>query len=610
MKSIKNSLHLFRYNVVAIIFFEIIYRIIALAVFVPVIYSLLNYSVKFADIPYLTTENMDLYFKSPSTYGLFFIGVIFFAFFILIDISALIYAMEASFRCEKINSLEMLFMGILNSIRIINPKNMGIAVYVILVIPFIYTVTISGTIAGFKIPEVFIRFVSENKLIFLIIAVIYLILCLVEIFFIFAINYYSLYKLNYRESVVMSKKTIKHHKLKLLFGIIMWNLIITVLLFLFQGVLSSALIGLIKHILPYKKAYFVVRDVLKISFIILYIVFSMLATPFIYAYICNTFHELEDTGTYEEYIKVLEKRENENADNAKKKKRDMRTYAALIILALVLNGVYIYLGVNNKVSLNIAYSTNASVTAHRGDSEHAPENTMEAIKLAVENQADIVEIDVRQTKDGEFVIMHDESLERTAGVDKAVGEVEMGFVEHLDAGEWFSSEYKNTRIPTLEEVLIYGKENDVFLNIELKPADTDENYVEGVLALIEKYDYTNDCFIASSDYDLIKEVKKQNDEIQTLYILKMAFGDFGDMEYVDAFSVRHNFISREMVNNIHRNGKKIYAWTINTEESIKKVLLMDVDGVISDDPYQAKKIIYGANDSLVTDWFERLMKEY
>ncbi len=610
MKSIKNSLQLFRYNVIAIIFFELIYRIIALAFFVPVIYSLLNYSVKFADIPYLTTENMDLYFKSPSTYGLFFIGVIFFAFFILIDISALIYAMEASFKCEKTNSLEMLFMGVLNAIRIINPKNMGIAVYVILVIPFIYTVTISGTIAGFKIPEVFIRFVLENKLIFLIIAVVYLILCLIEIFFVFAINYYSLYKLSYRESVVMSKKTIKHHKLKLLFGIVMWNLIITILLFLLQGVLSSAVIGLIKHILPYKKAYFVVRDILKISFIILYIIFSMLATPFIYAYICNTFHELEDAGTYEEYIKVLEKRENENADNTKKKKRDRRTYVIMIILALVLNGVYIYLGVNNKVSLNIAYSTNASVTAHRGDSEHAPENTMEAIKLAVENQADIVEIDVRQTKDGEFVIMHDESLERTAGVDRTVGEVEMDFVKHLDAGEWFSSEYKNTKIPTLEEVLIYGKENDVFLNIELKPADTDENYVEGVLALIEKYDYVKDCFVASSDYDLIKEVKMQNDEIQTLYILKMAFGDFGNMEYVDAFSVRHNFISREMVNDIHRNGKKIYAWTINTEESIKKVLLMDVDGVISDDPYQAKKIIYGANDSLVTDWFERLMKEY
>lgn len=610
MKSIKKSLELFRYNMSAIILFQLIYKIMALALFVPLFYMLLNYSVKLAEIPYLTSYNMDKYFTASSTYALLVISILICAMYFLINISAMIYAMEASHRKEKTNSVELLLKGFFNAIRIINPKNMGIAVYVLLVLPFTYTVTISGSLAGFKIPEVFLKYIRENKYMFFGIIAVYMLICFIEVFVIFTINYYSLYKLSYRESVIMGKKLIKHHRFKVLFGIIMWNLGITLCLFLLEGVLASAFVGLLKTVLPVKRTYFFIRNVVQIGFMILYIIFSLISTPLIYSYICTTFYELEKDDGYKEYEKVQKKRERTNFNLEKKRKRDRITMVSMISVGLILNGFYIYLSITNKVSLNIAYPQNASVTAHRGDSEHAPENTLEAIMLAVENHADIVEIDVRQTKDGEFIIMHDESLERTTGVDRIVGDVEIGFVKHLDAGIWFSEEYKNTRIPTLEEVLVYGKENNVFLNIELKPADTDENYEEGVLALIEKYEYFDDCMLASTDYELLKRMKQLNEDVQTLYILKMAFGDFGDMEYVDAFSVRHNFISKEMVNNIHKNGKRIYAWTINTEESIKKVLLMNVDGVISDNPYEAKEIIYNANNSLITDWFERLVKEY
>ncbi|MCM1288504.1 MAG: glycerophosphoryl diester phosphodiesterase membrane domain-containing protein [Clostridium sp.] len=610
MKSIKRSLGLFRYNMSAIILFQLVYKIMALALFVPLFYTLLNYSVTLAEIPYLTSNNMNQYFTSPSTYALLVIAILIFAMYFLIDISAMIYAMEASHRKEKTNPVELLLKGVFNAIRIINPKNMGIAVYVLLVLPFTYTVTISGSLAGFKLPEVFLKYIRQNKYVFFGIMAVYILVCFIEVFVIFTINYYSLYKLSYRESVIMGKKLIKHHRGKVLFGIIMWNLVITLCLFLLEGVLASAFVGLFKTVLPIKKAYFFMRNVVQIGFMILYIIFSLISTPLIYSYICSTFYELEGDNDYAEYEKIQKKRESTHLDLEKKRKRDKITMVSMISVGLILNGFYIYLSINNKVSLNIAYPQNASVTAHRGDSAHAPENTMEAIMLAVENHADIVEIDVRQTMDGEFIIMHDESLERTTGVDRIVGDVKIGFVKHLDAGIWFSEEYKNTRIPTLEEVLAYGKENHVFLNIELKPADTDENYEEGVLALIEKYEYFDDCMLASTDYELLKRMKQLNGDIQTLYILKMAFGDFGDMEYIDAFSVRHNFISKEMVNNIHKNGKRIYAWTINTEESIKKVLLMNVDGVISDDPYEAKEIIYNANNSLVTDWFERLVKEY
>ncbi len=609
MRSLKRSLKMFRYNVAAIILFELIYKILSLAILAPLIYYLLNYSVKCAGIPYLTTANMNLYLQAPSTYGILFLILLAVSMHILVDISALIYAMEASHREDKTNPFELLLKGFFNAIRIINPRNMPIILYIMFVLPFINTVFISGSIASIKIPEVFARFILQNKTLITCVGVVYLAACIWAMFYVFTLNYFAIYKVGYRDAVRMSKKTVKKHRFKVLFGIIVWNMVITALLFLLEGTLASAVLRLLTPIISYKQLYFVFRNIVRVSFVILYLIFSLLSTPLIYAYICNSFYEMEGDIGFEEYEKILKKRE-EKWDYPSVGKKKKLTAVLVVILSLALNGFYAYLSLSNRVGLRIAYPTRASVTAHRGDSEHAPENTMSAIALAVENQADMIEIDVRQTKDGQFVIMHDESLKRTTGVDKNVEDVTFDFIQHLDAGSWYSDAYIGEKVPTLEEVLDFGQENDVFLNIELKPEDTNVNYAQGVMALIEQYDYVGNCYVASANYGILQEMKQINQDIQTLYIMKMAFGDFGDMQDIDAFSIRHNFISSEIVRDIHKQGKLVYGWTINTEESIKSLLLLDVDGVITDDPYETKQIIYNANDSLLTDIMQRLIKEY
>jgi glycerophosphoryl diester phosphodiesterase len=279
----------------------------------------------------------------------------------------------------------------------------------------------------------------------------------------------------------------------------------------------------------------------------------------------------------------------------------------LLIISLVVDAGYIYMSAANKIDLNILYPTRASITAHRGDSTHAPENTMPAFMLAVENQADILEIDVRQTSDGEYVIMHDESLSRTTGDSHKVGEVNLRYIKNLDAGSFFSEEFAGVVIPTLEEVMEFAVENDVFLNIELKTADTDsEDYVQGIVDIIQRYDYVDKCMLASDNYDRLKELKTLDEDITTLYIMSFAFNNLGSMEYVDAFSIRYNFISADLVKNIHQNDKKIYAWTVDNETQIKRLLLYDVDGIITNDPYNTKDIVYNANNGIVVDLLSRI----
>ena len=184
------------------------------------------------------------------------------------------------------------------------------------------------------------------------------------------------------------------------------------------------------------------------------------------------------------------------------------------------------------------------------------------------------------------------------------------YIKTLDAGSKFSEKYAGEHIPTLEEVVIFAKENDITLNIELKPAKTDKNYVEGVVELLNKNDYLYDCVIGSQDYRVLKKLKSIDPDIETVYIMGFFYGNIEDMDVVDIFSVKHSCVTPMLVNTIHKEGKEIYVWTVDKETEIKPMLLLDVDNIITNNPYNTKDIIKNANDTMITDWFDRLIEEY
>lgn len=609
MKTLKKNFRLFQYNFTSIVFFEIIYKLLSMAVLIPFIYAIVNYSIELAGIGYVSARTLGKYLRSPSTYILFLCIVLLVSMYLLINISALIYAMDSSHRQEKTHALILLFKGLGNAVRVVNPKNMGIILYVILLLPFTYTVMITGSVVNIKIPEFVNQFLARHHILLFLALGVYLLLCIISMRRIFSLNYYTLYKLNYKDSVMQSRKIVKRKIIHIFFGVLFLNMLLTIILFLLEGTLTTVVAGVLKKVISFKKLNFVLTILIQIFFVILYLIFSVISTPLIYSYICTEFYELEGDHIYEEYEAVKQRRKKELSP-VQQKKKNQKITAGMVLVALLLNGTYIYLSLSNRVNLNIMYPTRALVTAHRGDSANAPENTMAAFQLAVENQADIIELDVRQTKDGMYIIMHDENLKRTIGVNHRVGDVDFEYIEGLDAGTKFSEAYAGERIPTLEEVLIFAKEQDVFLNIELKPAKTDTNYEQGIVEMLEEYDMLGQCVVASADYDVLKNVKQLNPDIQTVYIMNMAIGEFGDMEYVDIFSIKHTFISANMVKNIHKNGKEVYAWTVDNENDIKELLMLDVDSIITDDPYQTKEIIFNANDTILSDWLKRLVEEY
>lgn len=220
------------------------------------------------------------------------------------------------------------------------------------------------------------------------------------------------------------------------------------------------------------------------------------------------------------------------------------------------------------------------ITAHRGYSSIAPENTLPAFLLAVDSKADYVELDVQQTRDGVPIVFHDRTLKRMAGINKRINELTYEELLQIDLGNGYEERFFGTPIPTLEEVL-QACQGNVKFNIELK--DSDEALVQLVLKLLEEYQLIEESVITSTDYQALKWVKESHPTMMTGYIISIVYGDIEQLEYADVLSIKSKYINAQLVKQIHQSGKLLYAWTVNDPNEIKRLLCLGVDNIITDE---------------------------
>jgi glycerophosphoryl diester phosphodiesterase len=231
------------------------------------------------------------------------------------------------------------------------------------------------------------------------------------------------------------------------------------------------------------------------------------------------------------------------------------------------------------------------VSSHRGNSHAAPENTLPALENAIIAGSDYAEIDVRQTKDGVLVLLHDSNLKRTAGLNRNIESLDLSELSKLDAGIWFSKDFAMTKIPSLEEAILLCK-GRIKLNIEVKADQKGPMFEENLVTLIDQYDFEHQCIISSCDYDTLVKIKQLNANLKTGLILSAAYGNFYNKDDIDFFSIRSNHITRQVVENAHKAGKEIHAWTVNRVSEIERMKSIGVDCIITDNPTLAKKTLF------------------
>ena len=233
------------------------------------------------------------------------------------------------------------------------------------------------------------------------------------------------------------------------------------------------------------------------------------------------------------------------------------------------------------------------ILAHRGDSAHAPENTLPAFSQAIQEGVDGIELDVKLTADGHVVVIHDSDVERTTDGKGRVAALTLDAVRKLDAGSWFDPKFSGTKIPLLDEAFeTIGR--DKLINIELKNYSTPFNGLAlKVCELIKRHNNGSQIILSSFfAFNLNIAAKILPNVSRGLLAMRgtpglwaRSFGFmFGDFQ---ALHPHVSSVSRQQVARAHRVHRRVHVWTVNDPEEVIRLTDWGVDGIITDDPAAA-----------------------
>ncbi len=229
------------------------------------------------------------------------------------------------------------------------------------------------------------------------------------------------------------------------------------------------------------------------------------------------------------------------------------------------------------------------VWAHRGFSAIYPENTMLAFEKAYESGADGIEMDVHLSKDGEPVVIHDESLLRTAGIDRMVGDCTLDELTHTVASLTQNGRY-NTTIPSFDEFCRFISETGIRADVEIKTGVVYYPSIEEkVAAVIRKYHIEDRVIFSSFNWLSLVRCRALLPEVPCglLFEHPMNVRHLSSLAGKCGIALLHpdyGCISDEMVAEAEKESVGINAWTINSEEQVRQLEAWNVKGLITNSP--------------------------
>ena len=272
--------------------------------------------------------------------------------------------------------------------------------------------------------------------------------------------------------------------------------------------------------------------------------------------------------------------------------------------------IYLNLVVSGQIDSDLK-GKKFDVIAHKGASGTTPENTLAAFKKALELGVDMIEMDVRLTKDEKIVVFHDETLDRTTNGGGAVVDYTLEEIKELDAGSWFDPAYRDEKIPTLKEALdlINGK-CKVLIEIKHEEHPHFEDFAEKLIDVIRKEKNGYDWIILQSyEAEYLEAAHEYDDHVQTKKLMigedsaplisfyvetKLHLGRAKEDDRMKALNPEYHTLSTRRVFRMHARGFEVYTYAVNNREDMIKMLHMGVDGIITDRPdilMQVKKEI-------------------
>ncbi len=243
--------------------------------------------------------------------------------------------------------------------------------------------------------------------------------------------------------------------------------------------------------------------------------------------------------------------------------------------------------------------------AHRGASGLAPENTLAAFEKAIEIGVDRIEMDLRQTIDGEVVILHDKTIMRTTNGWGGVRKLSFKRLRRYSAGSWFHVDFSAEKVPTLRETLELVNGRTTLL-LEIKEGSPYHPNIErNIIKIINEYDAHDWCIVQSFNDGVLKnfrELPNLHSDVQKLFAAfipvapfyggsRFSYKRLGRYDFAQEVNINYKYVSPLVVRKVHQMGKKVNVWTVNEPQNLQKYVEMGVDGIITNYPDRLKKIL-------------------
>jgi glycerophosphoryl diester phosphodiesterase len=237
------------------------------------------------------------------------------------------------------------------------------------------------------------------------------------------------------------------------------------------------------------------------------------------------------------------------------------------------------------------------IIGHRGASAVAPENTMAAFREAIAAGADGIEFDVRLTRDGVPVVIHDSTLRRTGGWQQRVADLTWSELAQIDVGSWFNRSFAQERVPSLKELLTLFESNDLVLNLEMKSDSASEHapLAEACCTLINEHSLKERVIISCFDLAAIKVVKSIDPEIKTAALFEPSLSNLSVLSNeriinqaiavgASALALHHRLARKQLAEKAKLLGWSIAVWTVDDPAWIERARSIGVAALITNNP--------------------------
>ena len=523
--------------------------------------------MEFNDVTYISPYNMREVFLSQQSIAMIIFFSLLITFFALFEIGGLLHAFSMGQIGRKTNLSSMCYAGFNTCKKALDPVNWMIVIFIMVLFPLTQVLPLSSSTFKVILPSFIYQTIDYTDLYTKIYRVVYTLLILGMNVHIFSIVIFSLEDSTFTQACKKSRILGKGRYIHTLLTLSLLTLLTTIAL----NSIASVIVINIRELVSFLGTRTGV--VSKSSQIGTYTYFLRQVLKSLTCPIIN------NAALASLYYQYLEEKSDitEVSKNTFKEVNPSKTFKTLNALAVVLFITINWIYLANQYSYLSEDVETPYVCAHRGDNVHAPENTMDAFKLAESEGLVWIELDVHQTKDGVVVVNHDSDIFRTTGVKLSIHETNYDDLKDIEYLDSLPGDYEHVTMPTLEEALSFAHTHYMHVQVELKGHEDDINFEENVLDIINKTGMHDDVMIISQNYNRMVRINELDPTILKGYCMFFCYGNLEDIEATDNVSIEQSNVTPELVRHLHEQGMKVFCWTVDLEDTIQYLVSCGVD---------------------------------